>query len=306
MSFERNYLTAVPARKLSNLNAWRHHWVWLKQPTYWAALLAGLVVCCVCLALAYWQWQRAHDKQNRLAAIHRLEQLGNLSLAALAQLEQPADKTGLQVNIEARILPSHYWLWDNKILNGEVGYDVIVLFSPMSTAQASSTHADRQQSQPVYLLNLGWVKAPAYRDQLPSINLPQGPVKITASLFQNYHQQFTLSNDTPSTQWPMRVQKLHPKTLQQAFDTLPPTTLAALSDSGTSNAAVPAPRFQLQLDQIFIANTSIAHAQPHFQAVVMPPEKHLAYMWQWLLLALAAPLIAGYAIKQQLPRARSQ
>ena len=40
-------------------------------------------------------------------------------------------------------------------------------------------------------------------------------------------------------------------------------------------------------------------AAPHYQAVVMSPEKHQAYAVQWLLIAIACLVIAVFAFKKK-------
>jgi surfeit locus 1 family protein len=232
----------------------------LKLPVVTSSLV--LIVVVVCLGLAKWQWQRAEQKQQRLDNIEMMQQKGLLSWPGLTLLPETLDKTGLRLKLQGKVQSEKYWLLDNRTLNGRPGYDVIAIFNPTG-------------SEIGLLVNFGWVRQGLSRNKLPQVPLPEQPLRITVQLKQGDLAGFYLPGaELASTGWPKLIQfiDIH----QQAQQS------------------------QAQLvDFMAYAVDSDDFAQPHYQPVVMPPEKHLAYALQWLLIALSAVVVFVFAMRNQ-------
>ena len=222
------------------------------------------IVVLVCLRLGYWQLQRAESKTEQLTQIAALQSQGVMSWQQMQQLPSDWNKTGLQISISGVLDTQQYWLLDNQVYQGQVGYDVLTLLR-------------LQQSKQTLLVNLGWVKAPLTRQQLPSINLPSTPLAMTVQLKQGKLSGFTLQDaqHKTDTAWPKRVQIID----------------LALFAQQTGRDMIDFIGYRQGIaDEI---------AAPHYQAVVMSPEKHQAYAVQWLLIAIACLVIAVFAFKKK-------
>jgi surfeit locus 1 family protein len=232
----------------------------LKLPVISSSLV--LVVVVVCLGLANWQWQRADQKQQRLDNIDRMQQKGVLSWSGLTLLPETLDKTGLRLQLQGKVQSEKYWLLDNRILNGRPGYDVLAIFYPTGSTLG-------------LLVNFGWVAQELSRNKLPQVQLPEQPLRITVQLKQGDLAGFYLPGaELAGTGWPKRIQFIDIHQQEQ--------------------------QSQVQLvDYMAYAVDKDSFAQPHYQPVIMPPEKHLAYALQWLLIALSAVLVFVFAMRNQ-------
>ncbi|ABM04423.1 transmembrane cytochrome oxidase complex biogenesis factor [Psychromonas ingrahamii 37] len=232
----------------------------LKLPVISSSIVVIVVV--VCIGLANWQWQRADQKQQRLDNIDRMQQKGLLSWSGLTLLSETLDKTGLRLQLQGRVESRQYWLLDNRTLNGRPGYDVLATFYPTGSTSG-------------LLVNFGWVAQGLSRNKLPQVQLPEQQISITAQLKQGDLAGFYLPGaELAGRGWPKLIQFIDiPQQAQQS---------------------------QTQLvDFMAYAVDKDSFAQPHYQPVIMPPEKHLAYALQWLLIALSAVVVFVFAMRNQ-------
>lgn len=219
-----------------------------------------LVVIITCLLLANWQHTRAQGKQQRLDDISAVQSKGAMNLSALNNLPSHVNKTGILLQLSGHLQSDQYWLLDNSVFNKQVGFDVLTMFTP-------------DNSEQVMIVNLGWIKAPASREQPVTIELPKHAIILELQLKQGDLAGFYLQEQQANTNgWPKRIQYVDLATMQQ--------------ESGIA-----------LLDFIGYSRSVQFGIQPHYQPVVMLPEKHLAYALQWLLLALAALLVFIFAVK---------
>jgi len=223
-----------------------------------------MIVVIVCLRLAYWQLQRADAKTQQLAHIAKLQSQGVMTWQQMQQLPSQWNKTGLQVAVNGQLDNQQYWLLDNQVYQGQVGYDVLVMLTLANSAET-------------ILVNLGWVKAPATRAELPSVSLPSSLKSTTIQLKQGKLSGFSLQDKQAQSEegWPKRVQ-----TIDLSLFT---------KQSGQAMASLIGYR-QGNGDEI---------ATPHYQAVVMSPQKHQAYAVQWLLIGVACVVVALFASKKK-------
>ncbi|KKO48478.1 hypothetical protein VT06_11360 [Arsukibacterium sp. MJ3] len=122
----------------------------------------------------------------------------------------------------------------------------------------------------VLLVNLGWVAAGDNRALLPELAIPaefqlQGLIRSKVGSFR-------LGANTESEGWPQRIQQ--PELTEMA-------------------AQLPLKSFLLLLYQ-----QDNSPFLPHYQAVVMPPEKHHGYAFQWFMLAIAVLAVALAAARR--------
>ncbi|MEP1551135.1 MAG: SURF1 family protein [Paraglaciecola sp.] len=229
------------------------------------SLIASLVTftaVVIMFALGVWQLQRAQEKTERLLSVKEAESTGQTTLQNLLKkhsdnmLDMPVSMRGKAENLR-------YFLVDNKIYQGRVGYHVLV---PVNTQQGW------------LLTNFGWVAAMSSRNTLPTVKLHSdlteyfGMVSIP---IKNVMVQETAKLDGD---WPKLLQQVDLEIMQQHLQ----------------QSLLP---FVVLLNQ-----DSESGFERHWQRVVMPPEKHFAYAAQWFLLAIAAVVIFVVAHRKKQPR----
>ncbi len=219
-----------------------------------------LLVVAVCIGLANWQWQRAQQKQQRLDDIQMMQAKGLLDWSGLFLLPETLDKTGLRLQLTGFVRGKQYWLLDNRTFKGRPGYDLLALFYPNGSAQG-------------LLVNFGWVALGNSRNELPQVRFPEDEITLSVQLKQGDLSGFYLPGaEQVKAGWPKLIQYIDVQ--QQALQ---------------SSAQL--------LDFMAYAVDFNGVAQPHYEPVVMLPEKHRAYAFQWLLIALAAAVIYIFALR---------
>ena len=119
--------------------------------TLWVILT--LTAFAILINLSWWQLNRAAEKTTQLARVAQLQAAGALQPSQLPLLAA-TDIDAAPVKGLSRWLAPYIWLLDNQIVQGRVGYDVII------PVQAEGL------TEPL-LVNLGWTAAPERRDSLP-------------------------------------------------------------------------------------------------------------------------------------------
>ena len=221
-----------------------------------------VVVVLVCVRLGFWQLQRGEQKQQQLIAIAELQTRGVMNWPQLLNLPDSWNKTGVLVELKGQFVQNHYWLLDNQVYNGQVGYDLLALLKPDNDPK-------------VILVNLGWIKAPISRDVLPQVTLPNGDFILKAQIKENNLSGFTLENKATNNDLPTRIQSIDLNMLSAQSQKSLVNFMAYRQGSG---------------DEIAI---------PHYEAVVMSPQKHNAYAVQWFLIAVACVVVAIFASKKR-------
>lgn len=222
------------------------------------ATLVILLVFVILVSLGLWQLNRAEQKRQRLEWI---ASQSSQQAMPLSHIDPQQDIRDLPVLATGTFLSDQYYLLDNRIHQGKVGYQVLGLL---------------QTNQGQLLVNLGWVSTGQSRDILPEITLPTGLQQVSGVIQVPANNPLiteTLKADAP---WPRLIQQLDIPLLQRWH------------------------LGQRLLPYVLLLNEKLDWGYPRaWQAVVMPPEKHLAYAVQWFALAIAAPLIFFAAIRHK-------
>src|SRR6187431_3613578 len=111
--------------------AFNRYWV-----IRWPWVLVNVLAVSLLLGLAFWQWQRAAEKTQTLARIADWQQQGAVDLAQLSTLKAK-NRDGVQLDFNGRWLAPMVWLVDNQMVNGRIGYDVLVAVADVSAADSS-------------------------------------------------------------------------------------------------------------------------------------------------------------------------
>lgn len=228
--------------------AFNRYWV-----VRWPWVIINLVVVAILLGLSFWQWQRATEKSNTLARIADWQAQGAIDLKGLALINSN-EQDGMHLDFNARWLAPMVWLVDNQIVDGRIGYDVLIAVEDATSANS-----------PALLLNLGWVAAPLQRDFLPSAYIPQ-ELQVEGIFRTRIKGVLLGTNIENKGVWPMRIQQVDTETLSQYL--------------------------QQPLINGLAYQEKNSPYQIHYRPVILPPERHKAYALQWFLLAVAVVVIA--------------
>ncbi|MGF1685233.1 SURF1 family protein [Photobacterium japonica] len=217
-------------------------------------ILFTVAVLVTLVKLGFWQMSRAQEKESLSHALKFRSEQMYYSLASL-----PADPRWYSVTLRGTFDHSRAVLLDNQTYRGQVGYHVLYPFAV----------DDRW-----LLVNLGWIAAPAYREQIPVLPEHHGELTVRGMIAPP-SMLIALAPEQWDAAYPLRVQNINIEALSQLMGVnLAPWIVQIDPDS------------PLALEQNWIP-------------VVMGPQKHYAYALQWFLLALAVSGLALWWLKRR-------
>lgn len=213
------------------------------------ATLVTFVAIVTMLRLGFWQLERMDYKQQRLADLADRQAREPVDLVTLNSY--PYELADIPVAFVGTPDENRLLLLDNRIVDGQVGYEVLA-FADTNVGSV--------------LVNYGWIKAPATRDQLPAIDIAAGQQVFEGNVVIPNINPVVRETATQNSVFPMRIQQLDLDRIEQLTNTNLQPFVIALADQNST----------------FINN---------WRPVVMAPEKHLGYAIQWFGLAGAAFII---------------
>lgn len=218
----------------------------------WAILTLTVLLIPLLLWLGVWQLQRAAEKQQLLDRWNS----ARTNLTALP--ESVTDSVSVQLS--GRFVPGVIYLLDNRTREGRAGYEVVVPFKAEQSMQEVR----------LVLVNLGWIAASQYREQLPDIDLPQEIVSLSGRLV------------TPSAP------------LQLLPDTWPQSGLVRIQQLDMVRLARRHPGLYPAV--IRLEKPLLPELRVGWPVVTMLPERHIGYAVQWFGLALVLMGGCGWLI----------
>lgn len=219
--------------------------------------LVCLALWLLLLSLGRWQWQRAEFKEDLLKRYAQGAQSQPLTLAEVTKLGQAVQ--GFPVTLQGVFDNSHSVLLDNQMLGVQPGVHVL---TPLRTTEGE-----------VLLVNRGWLPQPPtqfgqtrQRPLIPPTLQSMGLLTGTV-YFPSSKQVVLKADDFSQPQWPLLVQKLDLDAISQVLGVELPAFVVRLDEGVRTEQGDPLVR--------------------HWQLLVMPPEKHRAYSFQWYGMAFA-------------------
>ena len=227
----------------------------------WRITLFAVVLVPLMASLGVWQLQRAQEKAHLAAEFAERQQQAPAPLSALWD-KTDAALAYLPVRLIGSFLPDKYFLLDNQVQDGQVGYEVLGI---LQLADAAGS----------VLVNRGWIAGDAARRTLPAVPVVTGPVDITGHVYVAPGAPFLLAEQHLDTAWPMRIQAVEMSKLG------PLVTV-------------------LQVGNVFPFPVRIDAGQQgalkvNWQVVNMSPQMHQGYAVQWF--AMAAVLLVFYLLR---------
>tara|TARA_R110002072_G_scaffold87977_6_gene198211 strand:- start:24184 stop:24954 length:771 start_codon:yes stop_codon:yes gene_type:complete len=223
------------------------------------ALFTALLVPFM-VGLGFWQLQRAEEKSAMAAAFEARQQQPPVPLSTL--WEEPGEQLAYaSVTMKGQFTPNEYFLLDNQMREGRVGYEVLDVLQLSSGGRV--------------LVNRGWVAGGADRQVLPQVPRPEGEVEFTGHVYVAPGVPFLLAEQQLDDTWPKRIQAVE-------MDKLMPLIAARPGERVF--------RYPVRIDA-----GEPAALVTDWQIVNMSPIKHRAYAVQWF--AMAAVLLVYYLMR---------
>ncbi|MEM1433277.1 MAG: SURF1 family protein [Pseudomonadota bacterium] len=212
-----------------------------RAPLGWPGFRPGLpmtlfviVMLPVLIALGRWQLDRAEQKLDAYAVSEAARSQVPLTVDAYGALSN-TDRRFRTVSLLGQFDAERVLLLDNQVHNGRVGYWVLQRFQV----------AGRDEQ---FLVNRGFIAAPARRDLWPQVETPASPVEISGLLWPQLvllpllEESAALETAPGSTSgWPRRVQRSDFETFARWLPGLEPLELRLTgSSAGVLSAAAPA------------------------------------------------------------------
>jgi surfeit locus 1 family protein len=218
-------------------------------------LIFTLLVFAGLVKLGFWQIDRASQKEQRIDTIEQLSRVQALSLTQVLAQDN-SEINDLPILLKGEFVDEVLFLLDNQANKGRLGYRVYQVFTVDERA---------------VLINLGWVQGSINRTELPDIKAITGEFQLTGHVRKIEKGIMLMEQKFNKNSWPLRVQQIE----LDKFSTL------------ISRQLLP---FVVYLDK-----TDVVGYEKNWKPIVMPPEKHRAYAFQWFSLAIAWLLLMMWA-----------
>ncbi len=220
-------------------------------------LVFSLLVFASLIKLGLWQLDRAAQKDIRLEKIQLYQQQEAIGLKDVLNLQAQSkhekdvseELNDLPVRLSGRFFQPSFLL-DNQVSKGRLGYQVIKLFQD-------------EESNSAVLVNLGWIQGGVDRSFIPEISEINGKLSFTGKI-RVLESAIVLEDEVlKADTWPQRIQSIDIDKISQLL-------------------AQPLLPFIIYVD-----NDEPLGYQKEWVPIVMPPEKHRGYAFQWFTLAFA-------------------
>lgn len=220
----------------------------------WRLSLLTAVLLPLMVSLGFWQLRRGDEKAALQALYDAREQQAPVSLASLAP---DGDVQYRQVNMRGRYDNAHVFLLDNRIYQGQPGYEAIV---PVVGDDGV-----------VVMVNRGWIAQGTSRQALPAVTVIEGEVSISGSVYQQVGTPVVLGAQQDTTGWPRVVETL---------DVMQMASLAGFTDA----------------TRVFPHTVRVAQGVKgalvrYWPVLSTTPERHYGYAVQWFAMATALVLL---------------
>jgi surfeit locus 1 family protein len=201
-------------------------------------------------------WQNDRALQKE-QRIATIAQLSQTQALSLEQvLSEKEEINDLPLKMTGEFANEIIFLLDNQTNKGQLGYRVYQVFNSGNKA---------------VLVNLGWVLGSINRQELPDVQAIKGQHQLSGHVRKIEEGIMLMEQVLLKNKWPLRVQQIE----LDKFSTL------------ISRQLLP---FVVYLDK-----TESVGYEKNWQPIVMPPEKHRAYAFQWFSLAIAWLLLMIWA-----------
>lgn len=220
----------------------------------WKASALVILLMPLLLTLGFWQLDRADEKLSLQTLFD--ERLSSEPVA-LVDVKDISDLRFVRVKVQGQFINEKTLFLDNRIFQGQFGYDVVTPFSISNSGQ-------------VVFINRGWVKGDISRRTLPTIEPVVGSVELVGQVYVPHSEMLVLDKLTASG-WPKVMQSFNVEMLEGDFE----STLFPYS--------------------IRLEERSPGFLISSWRVVNLQPEKHTGYAVQWFAMSLTLVIIGFLA-----------
>ncbi len=215
--------------------------------------LVTIMLLPVLISLGFWQLSRMQEKQQIQNEQQKMASAPVLEMTPDTEIDSASAYR--QLRVSGQFLPEYTIYVDNKVVNGEVGYEVVMPFRINGSNSA-------------VLVNRGWIRAHATRQTLPKVTTPSGKISLEGVARFNTKDVVSFgSGNRLGKDWPALVRWIDIASLQQDM------------------------QFKLK-PFLFMQQTDVKDGLVRdWKILNSPPEKNLSYAVQWFALATALLLI---------------
>lgn len=214
----------------------------------WRVTALAIVLLPLLLSLGFWQLDRAEEKRQMQSEFEQKQSSGPVAITALSR---DADLRYQPVRLRGEFLNDKLLFLDNRIVQGQFGYEVVVPFR-------------LQDESLIVLVNRGWMLGDKSRRSLPQPRLIDGVVTLSGDIYVPQGKLMQLA-ESAQTAWPRVEQSLDIDRLSTSF-------------------ALPLFPYSVRLH-----SNSPAALLADWPVVNQQPEKHTGYAVQWF--AMSATLL---------------
>lgn len=218
--------------------------------------LVALLVMSALLSLGFWQIERGDEKASIEAAYAERMQAAALDLGR--SVPEPGNSVYRRARARGIYHPLLTFLVDNRVLNGQVGYQVVTPLQLSTTGQW-------------VLIDRGWTPLGESRARLPDVTAPAGDLVVEGYLARPQEPPLKLGEPAP-----LRADAVQ---------------VVQWVDAGRIEALLGRDVFPLVLRQQGGHDPDLVK---DWAVINMSPERHYAYAFQWF--ALAAALLVIYLV----------
>lgn len=218
-------------------------------------LIFTLLVFSALVKLGFWQSARAVEKEERL---HNITQLSKTTAMSLSEIQKfpITDINDFPIKLKGEFEKDALFLLDNQTNKGQLGYRVYQIFNVNNQS---------------LLVNLGWIVGSINRDEIPNVKAITGSFELNGHIRLIEKGILLMEQQFNNVSWPLRIQQVEIDKLSAvAQKTLLPFVVYVNEDE------------------------SLGYKK-NWQPIVMPPEKHRAYAFQWFSLAIVWLILMFWA-----------
>lgn len=224
-----------------------------------AVFVFSLLVFALLIKLAVWQLDRAAQKDIRLAKMASYQQQDAMGLGFIMKLQGNQEALNdLPIHLSGSFNNQQRFLLDNQIYKGRLGYRVVQLF-------------EDKESGLTVLVNLGWIQGSIDRAFIPQFKEIEGLVSFRGNVRILEPSILLQDQILENEHWPQRIQSIEIDKISELLE-------------------APLVPFIVYVD-----NKEELGYVKNWVPIVMPPEKHLGYAFQWFSLAIAWIMLMFYA-----------
>lgn len=231
---------------------------WSVKPSFsikvnWKIGLFSLLLMPLLISLGFWQLRRAEEKQTIQDLWRHQQAMPPIEIDAILD----SDDNFRRVKVTGQFIPERYWLLENKIRDGRLGYEIVMPF--------------RLVDGHWLIVNRGWAAAGRYREDMPHFSTPNAQITLSGTLSKPSNSVFIDETQSTVQHWPHRVLEIDPIVMKQQLGR--PLMAKVLRLGAGSPAAL----------------------EVGWQPVNMTPAKHIGYALQWFAMAVALGVLFIFA-----------